>query len=72
MGLYLFLLIFILIYNNSKIGKVTFLFFLVVLMSLNQLNVINEVRQLDNFEISIKSCKNSLETKDCFDVYYGR
>jgi hypothetical protein len=72
MGLYLFLLIFILIYNNSKIGKVTFLFFLVVLMSLNQLNVVNEVRQLDTFEISIKSCKNSLETKDCFDVYFGR
>ena len=72
MGLYLFLLTFILIYKNSKIGKVTFLFFLVALMSLNQLNVINEVRRLDTFEISIKSCKNSLETTDCLDDYYGR
>jgi len=72
MGLYLFLLTFILIYNNSKIGKVTLLFSLVALMSLNQLNVINEVRRLDTFEISIKSCKNSLETTDCLDDYYGK
>jgi hypothetical protein len=71
-GLYLFLLIFILIYNNSRIGKVTLLFFLVTLMSLNQLNVVNEVRQLQTYEISIKSCKNSLETRDCLDVYFGR
>ena len=72
MGLYLFLLILILIYTNSNIGKVTFLFFIVAIMSLNQLNVINEVRQLRTFEISIKSCKNSLETNDCLDIYYGR
>ena len=72
MVLYLFLLIFTLIYNYSRIGKVTFLFILVALMSLNQLNVVNEVKQLETFEISIKSCKNSLETKDCLDVYFGQ
>ena len=71
LGFYLFFLIFILIYNNSKIGKVTFLFFLVAIMSLNQLNIINEVRQLSTFDISIKSCKSSLETNDCLEIYYG-